>query len=56
MLVMITYEITDGRTSLARFGEWQPPAGFTFQGHWNASDGRHGFAVAEATAEAILED
>ncbi len=55
MLAMITYKVADNRTSLGRFGQWTPPVGLTFQGHWNAVDGMHGFAIVEATNEAMLE-
>lgn len=37
MLVSGTYRFragVDQRIGLKRFQAWQPPAGFTFQGHW----------------------
>ncbi len=50
MLVGGTYRFradVDQRAGLKRFQAWQPPAGFTFQGHWTTADGMGGMFIAE---------
>jgi hypothetical protein len=50
MLVGGTYRFradVDQRAGLKRFQAWQPPAGFTFQGHWTMADGMGGMFIAE---------
>lgn len=54
MLFMAHYRIHDGRTSLNRFTQWTPPAGFTFKSHYQSVDGRNGFALVEANSTAAI--
>ena len=42
----------DQRTGLKRFQAWQPPAGFSFQGHWATADGSGEMFIAEAGSAA----
>lgn len=56
MLVGGTYRFragVDQRIGLKRFQAWQPPAGFTFQGHWATADGGGGMFIAEAESAAV---
>ncbi len=55
MLVAGTYQFVTGadqKAGLKRFQAWQPPAGFTFQGHWTTADGRGGIFIAEVDSAA----
>lgn len=55
MLVAGSYRFRPGvdqRIGLKRFQAWQPPAGFSFQGHWATADGAGGMFVAEAESAA----
>jgi hypothetical protein len=56
MLVGGTYRFragVDQRIGLKRFQAWQPPAGFSFQGHWATADGMGGIFIAEADSAAV---
>ena len=59
MLVGGNYRFRSGidqRAGLKRFMSWNPPAGFTFQGHWARADGNGGIFIAEAeSAAAVFE-
>jgi hypothetical protein len=55
MLVGGTYQFVAGadqKAGLKRFQAWQPPAGFTFQGHWATADGMGGIFIAEVDSAA----
>jgi hypothetical protein len=55
MLVGGTYRFragVDQRIGRKRFQAWQPPAGFSFQGHWATADGMGGIFIAEADSAA----
>jgi hypothetical protein len=55
MLVGGTYQFragVDQGDGLKRFQAWQPPAGFTFQGHWTTADGMGGIFIAEVDSAA----
>jgi hypothetical protein len=55
MLVGGTYQFragVDQGAGLKRFQVWQPPAGFTFQGHWTTADGMGGIFIAEVDSAA----
>src|SRR5262249_26864858 len=49
MLVRGTYQFVTGadqKAGLRRFQAWQPPAGFSYQGHWTTADGMGGTFIA----------
>jgi Domain of unknown function (DUF3303) len=55
MLVGGTYQFragVDQGDGLKRFQAWQPPAGFTFQGHWTTADGMGAIFIAEVDSAA----
>ncbi len=56
MLIAGTYRFRPGvdqRIGLKRFQAWQPPAGFSFQGHWATADGMGGMFIAETSSAAL---
>ncbi len=56
MLLGGTYRFRSGvdqRNGLKRFQAWQPPAGFSFLGHWVTADGAGGMFIAEAESAAV---
>ena len=55
MLVGGTYRFragVDQRIGRKRFQAWQPPAGFSFQGHWATADGTGGIFIADVDSAA----